>query len=145
MNKTKDEKHQAEERAELAQAVKKAPTKPWKDDSTPDNPRKRGMLGLAKGKEGYELRWVRLDSVDRRKNQGYELATPEEFDATPDENGMIRRNELVLMVVPTEVYLARRNAIAKTTEAQTAAPRKDFEREREVASHQSGHNLNDDQ
>ena len=139
------DKHESAEEAEAnAAAAKKSPTKPWKSDSTPDHPMKHGLLGVPNGKEGYELRWVRYDSVDRRKNQGYELATPEEFDATPDENGMIRRNELVLMMVPTEVYLQRRNRIAKQTEDQTSAPRKEFLREREAAARQSGSNLSDE-
>lgn len=123
---------------------KKKATQPWTPDDAPDSSRKRGMLGVSKSKEGHELRWVRMDSIDRRKNQGYTLAEPGDFDATPDENGMIRRNELVLMVVPTEVYLQRRSAIAKTTDALTAAPRKEFLRDRENASRQSGHNLSDE-
>ena len=126
-----------------ATAGKKTATKPWSADDAPDAPRKHGMLGVSKGKEGHTLRWVRMDSIDRRKNQGYALAEAGDFDATPDENGMIRRNELVLMVVPNEVYEARRSAVAKQTEAQAAAPRKEFLRERDAASRQSGHNLND--
>lgn len=145
MSKAKEEKHAAADAADAnpTPALEKPPTSPWKADAAPDHPRKRGMLGVPNGKDGFELRWVRLDAVDRRKNQGYVLATPEEFDAQPDENGMIRRNELVLMVVPTEVYLARRREIAKATEAQAAGPRKQFLNEREAASRQSGHNLND--
>lgn len=141
-------KHKEEETPEESNAIaepeKKKATQPWSPDNTADSPRKRGMLGLSKTKEGHEVRWVRLDSIDRRKNQGYTLATPDDFDATADENGMIRRNELVLMVVPTEVYLARRKEIARQTEAQTAAPCKEFLREREAASRASGHNLSDE-
>ena len=128
---------------ERAESKAKAPTEPWDADEAENSARKHGILGLPKGKKGHQLRWVREDSIDRRKNQGYVLAKPEDFDATPDENGMIRRNELVLMVVPNEVYDARRQDIAKTTAAQSAGPRREFLREREAASQASGHNMAD--
>lgn len=132
-----------EETADAAQDEGKVPTEPWSPTAAPDHASKRGLLGLPNGKKGFALRWVRRDAVDRRKNQGYTLATPSDFDATPDENGMIRRNELVLMIVPKDVYDARREEVAKFTAAQKAAPRKEFLREREKASRQSGHNLSD--
>ncbi len=138
------EEDASDDQAAAAETQKKKATQPWAPESAADAPHKRGMLGIAKGKEGHQLRWVRFDAIDRRKNQGYALASPADFDATPDENGMIRRNELVLMVVPTEVYEARRAEVAKQTEAQKAAPRKEFLREREAASRQSGHNLSDE-
>ncbi|HTG45207.1 MAG TPA: hypothetical protein VK633_11820 [Verrucomicrobiae bacterium] len=139
----KAEKHD-ESDDDVVPVAKKAPTEPWSAENAPDSPRKHGLLGVAKGKEGHELRWVRADAIDRRKNQGYVLATPKDFDATPDENGMIRRNELVLMVVPKEVYDARREDIAKATKAQASGPRKEFLRERDAASRASGHNLSDE-
>lgn len=133
----------AEQKAAAAApaAEGKPATEPWNPENAPDSPRRRGILGLSRNKEGHELRWVRLDSVDRRKNQGYVLAKPEDFDATPDENGMIRRNELVLMVVPTEVYEKRRQEVAKITAEQSAAPKREFLRERAAASRKSGTDL----
>lgn len=132
-----------EESGEETQDAPKKATEPWSPTVAPDHASKRGLLGLPNAKKGFELRWVRIDAIDRRKNLGYTLATPSDFDASPDENGMIRRNELVLMVVPKDIYDARREDVAKITAAQKAAPRKEFLREREKASRQSGHNLSD--
>ena len=134
----------AENQAAPEESGRKPATEPWKAETAEDSPRKRGILGLSKGKTGHELRWVRLDSVERRKNQGYELATPEDFDAKPDENGMIRRNELVLMTVPKDVYAARRKEVNAMTAAQTAAPRREYLRERQEASRRTGTNLSDE-
>ncbi len=139
----KQETQSEETQEAVGQPETKAATEPWSPTSAPDHASKRGTLGLPHGKKGFELRWVRIDAVDRRKYMGYVLATPADFDATPDENGMIRRNELVLMVVPKDVYDARRKEVAEKTKLQTTAPRKEFLREREKASRQSGHNLSD--
>jgi hypothetical protein len=117
---------------------------------SPGAPRTRRIARARRGSwafqktPGHVLRWVRLDAVDRRKNQGYVLATPEEFDSTPDENGMIRRNELVLMLVPDHVYQKRRLEVAALTKQQSQAPSKSIIRARAQASRQSGHNLSDD-
>jgi len=123
---------------------RKPATEPWRAENAPDSPRKRGLLGVNKSKPGHTLRWVRLDAVDRRKNQGYELATAADFNATPDENGMIRRNELVLMTVPDEVYNQRRSEIHRMTLEQSQAPKREYLRERAHASRQAGHELADE-
>lgn len=124
-----------------AAASKRSVTEPWKAENAPGSARRQGLLAVSRGKQGFELRWVRQDAIDRRKAQGYVLATPEDFDATPDENGMIRRNELVLMVVPKETYDARRAAVAVQTKLQKKSAKRDFLQAREAASRQLGHNL----
>jgi hypothetical protein len=136
-----DEETPKEATAATETAERRPATEPWDAQNAPDSPRKKGLLGISKSKKGHEVRWVRYDLVDRRKNQGYKLATPEDFDATPDENGMIRRNELVLMVVPTEVYEQRRQEIANFTKQQSEAPRQEYLRERAAASRQAGEDL----
>jgi hypothetical protein len=130
----------AQNEPEPARASKPA-TEPWLPENAPDSARRKGLLGISRDKKGYELRWVRYDAVDRRKAQGYVLATPEEFDATADENGMIRRNELVLMVVRKEQYDARRDAVQAQTKLQTKSAKREFLQEREAAGQKLGHSL----
>lgn len=121
--------------------IKKPATEPWMAENAPDSAARRGYLGLSRNKRGFQTRWVRYDSVDRRKGQGYVLARPEDFDSTPDENGMIRRNELVLMIVPKETYDARRDAVSAQTKLQTKSAKREFLKEREEAGRKLGHSL----
>lgn len=125
---------------EPVKATKPA-TEPWLPENAPDSARRKGLLGISRDKKGFELRWVRFDAVDRRKAQGYALATPSEFDATPDENGMIRRNELVLMVVRKEEYDSRRDAVQAQTRLQAKSAKREFLKERGAAERQLGHTL----
>ena len=129
--------------AEATETHRRPATEPWDAENAAGSPKRHGLLGLPKTKKGYELRWVRYDSIDRRKNQGYSLATPEDFDATPDENGMIRRNELVLMTVPKDVYDARRQQNRKQAELQATSAKREFLTERDKASRETGHNMRD--
>lgn len=121
--------------------VSKPATEPWLPENAPDSARRKGLLGIARDKRGFVLRWVRFDSIDRRKAQGYVLATPEEFGAIPDDNGMIRRNELVLMVLPKETYEVRRDAVAAQTLLQKKSAKREFLREREAAGKKLGHSI----
>lgn len=140
----KKEKEAPEEKAEKAE-TRSAPTEPWKAESHADHPRKKGLLGLASVKDGYNVRWVRQDKVDQRKMQGYVVAEPAAYGCQADENGMIRRNELVLMEVPTEVYDERRQAVVKQSELMRKAAKSEFLKDRAKASRESGHNLSDDE
>lgn len=137
-------KHKEKDVEEKASVVRKAATEPWSPDSKDDSPRKRGMLGLLKGKKGFELRWVRQDKVDQRKMQGYALAQPADYDCQPDENGMVRRNELVLMEVPVHIYDQRRKDVSTQSDLMSKAAKAEFLKERNKASRESGHNLSDD-
>ena len=121
--------------------VRKPATEPWAAENAPDSATRRGYLGLSRTKKGFQTRWVRYDAVDRRKGQGYVLAKAEDFDATADENGMIRRNELVLMVVPKETFDARRVENEKQTKLQAKSAKREFLQEREAAGRKLGHSL----
>lgn len=121
--------------------VKKPATEPWMAENAPDSAARRGYLGLSRNKKGFQTRWVRYDSVDRRKAQGYVLAKAEDFDSTADENGMIRRNELVLMVVPKETFDARREEVQKQTKLQAKSAKREFLQERQAAERKLGHSL----
>lgn len=119
----------------------KPATEPWMAENAPDSAARRGYLGLSRNKKGFQTRWVRYDSVDRRKAQGYVLAKAEDFDSTADENGMIRRNELVLMVVPKEIFDGRREEVAQQTKLQAKSAKREFLQERQAAEKKLGHSL----
>ena len=114
---------------QVAAAERKAATEPWKAENAPNHPRKHGSLAVAEARKGFEIRWVREDSIDRRKMQGYQLANPKDYDLQADEKGMVRRNELVLMEIPTELYEERRANVNKQTDLQSQAAKKEFENE----------------
>jgi hypothetical protein len=127
---------------------KKAPAnEPWNAENDPNHPSRRGILGVHKKRKGFEQRWVRHDSIDRRKMEGYVLAKPEHYDGlmTGDEKGMIRRNELVLMEAPTELVQARRDQAQLQADQQQRSAKQSFKDERERLSRQSGHDLSDEE
>ncbi len=113
---------------------KKEATKPWEKSS--DVPWAHNMLTLKNTRPGFSARWVTEAKIAQRETQGYQLASPKDYNLSADKNGRISRNELVLMEIPVELREKRRQAVAEFTERQTRSAKdqvkkaaRDFERE----------------
>ena len=73
-----------------------AETKPWNSD---ENPWSGQKLNVKHQKDGFIVRWTRPNKVGNRKSEGYTICKPADYRVS-GVDGMIMKNELVLMELP---------------------------------------------
>jgi hypothetical protein len=104
---------------------RKPATEPWKPPLSGEaQPWRANYTRVPKVREGYTARWVREDLVEQRIMQGYTIAKGDYYGIQPNEEGYIKRRELVLMdqrETDAEAFRKRQAQDAKRQVARAAA------------------------
>ena len=80
-----------------------AETKPWNSD---ENPWSGASLNVNAKRPGFVVRWCRPNKVGNRKTEGYTICKPKDYKMIGTD-GMIMKNELVLMELPQHLADSR--------------------------------------
>jgi hypothetical protein len=78
-------------------------SKPWNSD---ENPWSGQKLDVKFKRPGFIVRWCRPNKVGHRKTEGYTICRPSDYKMT-GVDGMIMKNELVLMELPEHLAEGR--------------------------------------
>lgn len=117
-------------------------TRPW-DKPSSNVPWSMDLLRapVSQKRKGFVTRWVTEMRIPMREAQGYRIADPKAYGVTPDRNGRISRNELVLMEIPDDVYDKRRLGIQEFTDRQTRSTKAGVRKAARDIERQSGHRV----
>lgn len=91
--------------------VEEPETSPWNSVDNPWNPDK---TKTKQKREGFRSRFVAPEKVENRKTEGWVIAKAKDYGEA-GMDGIVKRNELVLMEIPEERAKEREAYIASVT------------------------------